>query len=1452
MTRRFPSFVRFTLSRHWPGFFVLSIIIFLGGNHTGVEAAWGDTFTDVTNIQAAVRGGLYTGNRAPLAPSPLLRLTPGSIQPQGWLLTVLQNQRNGLNGLQEQISPFLQFATSDWTTTNGSGATQGWERVPYWLRGYIDLGYSLQDATVISNSTHWIKGVMLSQRTNGYFGPATDYSDGTAAVQSDIGPYPDLWPAMPMLDAFRSYYDYTGDTNALNLMLKYCLWESTLPGSDFGTGYWPMMRMGDNIDSIYWLYNRTGESWLLNLATNIYANMARWDTPNTLPNWHNVNIAECFRAPTVFWQQSSNATHLAFAEANYQTVMSQYGQVPGGAFGGDEVCRTGYYGPRQAFETCGWVELMRSFEILNRITGNPVWAERCEDAAANSYPAALRTNMLSLHYLTAPNQPETDNEAKAPDINNGGSPWFSYSPSEGNFYCCEHNHGMGWPYFCEETWQATWDNGLCVSLYAPTIVGALVGNGNTVNISEITSYPFSDTIQLSVTVTNRVSFPLYVRIPQWCSNSWIQINGQTVTSNCPAHSFECIQRVWANGDQVMLHFPRQITVRTWAANNNCVSVNYGPLTFSLQIQENWQPFGNNAAPWTEYGAYPATPWNYGLILDTNNPAASFTVVTNANGVLTNPFSVNTAPIGLQAQARKIPAWTLDSLYAVGPVQPSPVYSTQAVETINLVPMGAARLRISALPVVSPNPAATRWSAPYSASASYVYPGDTIRALNDALEPASSSDTNIPRMTWWNHTGTAEWVQADFNGLSEVSQISVYWYDDAATGGGCRVPNSWTLEYLAGTNWLPVSGASSYGMAKDKFNNLAFHPVQTTALRMKVQLQSGYSGGILEWQVPAEPVASLAARYPLHGSLVDTVAGQSGSLAGGTFVADRSGMAGAALQFNGTGTNYAVIPRPNWMDWTISYWVKITGSNSGSRSPYSTGGKFGGALYLDGSSTLTTLSGSFPSGVPTGASPYTIAVWEKVEAGCPNNGGFVGWGQNNNGNCNNLRLGDLNGNSDSIDNYWWANDFYVDNLPVNPADGNWHALAATFDGTTRTLYEDGIAVGSQKSSAPNVPGNGFIVGKSTGDANFKGWMENLLIANRAFTPAEMTGYQAGFSNSGSILIPGGTVGYWQFNNPANLGADRSSQGNTLSLNNLMQNQNQWWQGEGLVDGETAAGADDFGTSLSGHNVAFGVGNPDTTITSAAAIDDSQWHHVAATRNALTGLMQLYVDGTLQASATGPFGPKTSPGNLRLGSLQTGVATGFLKGTLSDVQIFDRVLSPAEIGVEMNQAMTASPIADTNLIAGQTLSISNSAVDPYVPPRTLAWTLPRAPVGATINRATGLLTWRPAMAQSATTNLLAVVVSDNGSPSLSTTQTFSVTVRQPINPQINLATLNGGAFQFNVSGNLGPDYIIEATTNLSLTKSWLPIYSNASAVLPFIFTNSISTNIDQEYYRVLLGP
>ncbi|HEY3861253.1 MAG TPA: LamG-like jellyroll fold domain-containing protein [Verrucomicrobiae bacterium] len=205
--------------------------------------------------------------------------------------------------------------------------------------------------------------------------------------------------------------------------------------------------------------------------------------------------------------------------------------------------------------------------------------------------------------------------------------------------------------------------------------------------------------------------------------------------------------------------------------------------------------------------------------------------------------------------------------------------------------------------------------------------------------------------------------------------------------------------------------------------------------------------------------------------------------------------------------------------TVAYWQFNNSANlgldssgsgnaltTGSGAPvYSSTGMFGGSLYLNGNSAMTMLSGAFPLGVPTGANSCTIAVWEKVDAGCPNNGGFVGWGVNNTSEGNNFRLNGAN----SVDDYWYSNDFIANGLAVNPMDGNWHALAVTWDGTNEIMYVDGVNVGSRVPGAlPNVQNSGFVVGKTTADVNFKGWMEDLLIANFALTPSDLAAYQAG--------------------------------------------------------------------------------------------------------------------------------------------------------------------------------------------------------------------------------------------------------------------------------------------------------------------------------------------------------
>jgi hypothetical protein len=134
------------------------------------------------------------------------------------------------------------------------------------------------------------------------------------------------------------------------------------------------------------------------------------------------------------------------------------------------------------------------------------------------------------------------------------------------------------------------------------------------------------------------------------------------------------------------------------------------------------------------------------------------------------------------------------------------------------------------------------------SASHCWQHDSLSALNDQIEPAASDDTKIPRFTWWDHRGTKEWVQYDFERPERVSAVAVYWWDERRIGAHCRAPQTWRLFYQSGGAWKPVPGASAYGNELDGFNRVTFDAVETKALRLEVQLQPGWSGGILEWKV----------------------------------------------------------------------------------------------------------------------------------------------------------------------------------------------------------------------------------------------------------------------------------------------------------------------------------------------------------------------------------------------------------------------------------------------------------------------------------------------------------------------------------------------------------------------------------------------------------------------------
>ncbi|TAH39756.1 MAG: transcriptional initiation protein Tat [Planctomycetota bacterium] len=658
------------------------------------EAETSVRFVDRPPTEA--RTGLYPTNRAPLRPEALVKLPLGAVRAEGWLQHQLSAMAAGMHGRLGEVSPWLQPEGNAWLDPKDEGE-RGWEELPYWLKGFTSLAYLVQDEALTGEAQRWIEALLASQREDGWFGPESNLRRN------------DLWPNMVALWALQSYHEASGDERVLQHMTRYFRWQAAQPADSLLPESWQKWRGGDNLHSVLWLYNRTGEAWLLDLARTLHARTGDWTAG--IPTWHGVNICQGFREPAQFFQVSGDPAHLEASQQRYDEVMELYGHVPGGMFAADENCRPGYDDPRQAAEACSMVEMMLSHEMLLRISGDPAWAERCEDVAYNSLPAAFTPDLKALHYLTAPNLVQIDHEDHSPGVQNGGC-MLAYSAGE-RYRCCQHNVAHGWPYFTESLWAATQDGGLAALFYAPGVVDAVVGEGTRVQLAVETDYPFDGEIRIKMRSRQSARFPLYLRVPSWINDqSFLGLaegEGTTYFLTDARGRYAVLERTWKRGDSIRLLLPMTVLVGRWAKHDGAASVRRGPLWFSLRIPEHWVRNGGSDA-WPEWDVLPAAPWNYGLVLNERNPAGSFHVYRSTEQRQRQPFRLEHPQVILTAKARRIPEWGLEHGLAA-PLQPSPVRSDEPLEDVLLVPMGAARLRISVFPVIGDGPDAQRWTPP---------------------------------------------------------------------------------------------------------------------------------------------------------------------------------------------------------------------------------------------------------------------------------------------------------------------------------------------------------------------------------------------------------------------------------------------------------------------------------------------------------------------------------------------------------------------------------------------------------------------------------------------------------------------------------------------------------------------------------------------------------------------
>jgi hypothetical protein len=653
----------------------------------GSTPAAAQSFPSPTNLSPTP----VVTNRAPLLAVPFVALPLGSVRPQGWLLTQCQMQRNGITGNAETIYASDLGTNSGWL----GGTGENFERGPYYFRGLIALAYTLNDAGLIQTGQKWMNWLLENQGANGYIGPASDN---------------DWWPRMPATYALRDYYEATADPRVPIVLSNYCNYmRLNLPSQPLAN--WSMARAGDEMDVALWLYNRNGDANLLSLVTLLRQQAYDWPTIFANDDFddygqdfypkHNVNIEEALKMPAVYYQFSQLASDLNAVSLGLGNLMRENALSCGINSGTEFLAGDASI---QGVELCAIVEAMLSLETAVRISGDPALADRLETISFNALPAALANHIKGLQYYTVPNNliAIPGGHGFNQDYSNGTLP----GPDSG-YPCCRYNFQMGWPKFVQNSWAATPDGGLAIIAYAPTVVNALAG-GRQVQITESTAYPFAEQVQLQISVSNSVAFPLTLRIPGWCSNATLTVNGQA-QSGVDAGAFFRLARTWTNGDLVTLSMP--MVIQTLAGPSRAVAISRGPLVYSLSIGESWttntpDPLGLG---FDEFQVHATTPWAYALQLNPANPAASLTFTNYATP--TNPFDPAEPSVALLAQARPVTNWTIGWVGTQAFEPPvSPLASTNPLQPVTLVPFGAQHIRLSWFPYLgTPSPLAGSFS-----------------------------------------------------------------------------------------------------------------------------------------------------------------------------------------------------------------------------------------------------------------------------------------------------------------------------------------------------------------------------------------------------------------------------------------------------------------------------------------------------------------------------------------------------------------------------------------------------------------------------------------------------------------------------------------------------------------------------------------------------------------------
>ena len=617
-----------------------------------------------------------------LKPTRMKPLSLGSIRPTGWLERQLRIQADGLSGTLDEFWP--DIAQSRWI----GGDAEGWERGPYWLDGIIPLAFLLDDETLTEKAKFWIDKILELQDADGWLGEKWDTKGGEDKSQLDP------WPMFIVFKALTQWHEATEDERIIPAMTRAMKRiETELKEKPLTS--WAKMRWFELALSVCWLYEKTGEHWLIDLLKLAETQGFEWrkqfaEFPflEKVSNWtqesHVVNNAMALKEPAIRFRLHGTETEDEVALAQIATLDKYHGQATG-VFSGDE-CLAGL-SPSQGTELCAVVEMLFSLENLMATFGDPAFAERWERIAFNALPAAFKPDMCAHQYVQQANQVVVKlSEENVYTTNGSEANLFGLEP---NFGCCTANMHQGWPKFASHLWMQTADSpGLTAFSYAPCNLLTTI-NGVEVEVEVQSSYPFEEQVTILIRTDEPVEFDLNLRIPAWCDEAQVKVQSREIPFE--GGSFGTIRKKWKGLTALELSLPMSMSMTT--RYNGSVSIEMGPLVYALKIEEDWKLL-KGEPPHADWEVYPKSDWNYALAFD---PEGGIEIDVTEQEVGENPFSPEGAPVQIMVPGIKVKGWGLEK-NAASPPPLEPVGSGKPV-TLTLIPYGCTNLRVTEFPVI---------------------------------------------------------------------------------------------------------------------------------------------------------------------------------------------------------------------------------------------------------------------------------------------------------------------------------------------------------------------------------------------------------------------------------------------------------------------------------------------------------------------------------------------------------------------------------------------------------------------------------------------------------------------------------------------------------------------------------------------------------------------------------